>query len=434
MSHVNSKVFVLDTNIFIHFPEAIESFRNSEIAIPLVVLEELDKLKTYSDQRGKNAREAIRYLNRAIRGGDVRKGVKLDNGSVLRVIFGGINHPPADLPLDTNDNRIILQAASLLSSGKMVFFVSKDINARVKATVLGLKAVDYEKQKVNAATLYEGIREIEVGPEAFTELVQQIPGPSKENLLANQYVYFKERGGERTFLARYEGSSQQLVPCVLSEERCFGITPRNERQRAALDLLLNPSIPCVTLVGRAGTGKTLLAIAAALHLILDEKKYERVLISRPIVPLGKDIGYLPGEKSAKLATWMEPIYDNLEFLLSLGKRNTIKNMDQLFKERLFEVEAITYIRGRSLPSQFIIIDEAQNLTPHEIKTIVSRVGYNSKIVLTGDPDQIDNMYLDANSNGLTYLVEAFKGNALFGHITLFKTERSELAELAARLL
>ncbi|MCX7657035.1 MAG: PhoH family protein, partial [Treponemataceae bacterium] len=179
--------------------------------------------------------------------------------------------------------------------------------------------------------------------------------------------------------------------------------------------------PCVTLVGRAGTGKTLLAIAAALHLILDEKKYERVLISRPIVPLGKDIGYLPGEKSAKLATWMEPIYDNLEFLLSLGKRNTIKNMDQLFKERLFEVEAITYIRGRSLPSQFIIIDEAQNLTPHEIKTIVSRVGYNSKIVLTGDPDQIDNMYLDANSNGLTYLVEAFKGNALFGHITLFKT-------------
>ncbi|TCW62654.1 PhoH family protein [Treponema sp. J25] len=434
MSHVNSKVFVLDTNIFIHFPEAIESFRNSEIAIPLVVLEELDKLKTYSDQRGKNAREAIRYLNRAIRGGDVRKGVKLDNGSVLRVIFGGINHPPADLPLDTNDNRIILQAASLLSSGKMVFFVSKDINARVKATVLGLKAVDYEKQKVNAATLYEGIREIEVGSDAFTELVQQIPGPSKEILLPNQYVYFKERGGERTFLARYEGSSQQLVPCALSEERCFGIMPRNERQRAALDLLLNPSIPCVTLVGRAGTGKTLLAIAAALHLILDEKKYERVLISRPIVPLGKDIGYLPGEKSAKLATWMEPIYDNLEFLLSLGKRSTIKNMDQLFKERLFEVEAITYIRGRSLPSQFIIIDEAQNLTPHEIKTIVSRVGYNSKIVLTGDPDQIDNMYLDANSNGLTYLVESFKGNALFGHITLFKTERSELAELAARLL
>ncbi|MCX7656355.1 MAG: PhoH family protein [Treponemataceae bacterium] len=434
MSHVNAKIFVLDTNIFIHFPEAIESFRNSEIAIPLVVLEELDKLKTYSDQRGKNAREAIRYLNRAIRGGDVRKGVKLDNGSILRVIFGGINHPPADLPLDTNDNRIILQAASLLSSGKMVFFVSKDINARVKATVLGLKAVDYEKQKVNAATLYEGIREVEVGADAFTELVQQIPGPAKENLLANQYVYFKERGGERSFLARYEGNSQQLVPCTLAEERCFGISPRNERQRAALDLLLNPSIPCVTLVGRAGTGKTLLAIAAALHLVLDEKKYERVLISRPIVPLGKDIGYLPGEKSAKLATWMEPIYDNLEFLLSLGKRNTIKNMDQLFKERLFEVEAITYIRGRSLPSQFIIIDEAQNLTPHEIKTIVSRVGYNSKIVLTGDPDQIDNMYLDANSNGLTYLVEAFKGNALFGHITLFKTERSELAELAARLL
>jgi PhoH-like ATPase len=421
----SNKLFVIDTNVFIHNPEAVLSFRDSEIAVPLVVLEELDKLKTYQDHRGKNAREAIRFFNNLIKGGDVRSGVKLENGSILRVIFGGIGEPPADLPLDRNDNVIILQAAALLQSGRPVFFVSKDINARVKAAVLGLKAVDYEKQKVNAAELYSGIRDSASLP---------LPVEVTDKLYANQYVYSPSADPEQDFLGRWDKKSGTLQTVGQERKQCFGIKARNERQWAALDLLLNPEIPCVTLIGRAGTGKTLLAIAAGLHLVVEEKKYDRILVSRPIVPLGKDIGYLPGEKAAKLATWMEPIFDNLEFLLSLYKRPNLKNIDQIFKEKVMEVEAVTYIRGRSLPSQFIVIDEAQNLTPHEIKTIVSRAGANSKVVLTGDPEQIDNMYLDANSNGLSYLVEAFKGEPLFGHITLQKTERSELAELAARLL
>lgn len=421
----SNKLFVIDTNVFIHNPEAVLSFRDSEIAIPLVVLEELDKLKTYQDHRGKNAREAIRFFNNLIKGGDVRQGVKLENGSILRVIFGGIGEPPADLPLDRNDNVIILQAAGLLQSGRPVFFVSKDINARVKAAVLGLKAVDYEKQKVNAAELYSGIRDNCVIP---------LSNEVTEKLLANEYIYAPNTNPEEDFLGRWDKRIGMLQTVPQERKQCFGIRARNERQWAALDLLLNPDIPCVTLIGRAGTGKTLLAIAAGLHLVIEEKKYDRILVSRPIVPLGKDIGYLPGEKAAKLATWMEPIFDNLEYLLSINKRPNLKNVDQVFKERYMEVEAVTYIRGRSLPSQFIVIDEAQNLTPHEIKTIVSRAGANSKVVLTGDPEQIDNMYLDANSNGLSYLVEAFKGEPLFGHITLQKTERSELAELAARLL
>ena len=428
------KTFVIDTNVFIHNPEAVLSFRDSRIAIPLVVLEELDKLKTYPDLRGRNAREAIRFLNACIKGGDVRAGVRLENGSLLRIILGGIEDPPADLPLDKNDNRILLQAAALLKEGYRVFFVSKDINARVKAGALGLKAVDYEKQKVDAESLYQGIREGEAASATMDQLLGSDAPEWKDHLLTNEYLYVAEKDGDRTFLGRRDAETGALRPIVRDQAPIYGVSPRNERQEAALDLLLDEAIRCVTLVGRAGTGKTLLAIAAGLHAVIVEKKYQRILVSRPIVPLGKDIGYLPGEKSAKLAAWMEPIFDNLEHLMSIVKLPSFKSIDQLLKDKIMEVEAITYIRGRSLPNQYIVIDEAQNLTPHEIKTIVSRAGQNSKVVLTGDPEQIDNMYLDANSNGLAYLVEAFKGERLFGNIVLQKTERSELAELAARLL
>lgn len=435
MAGEGSKIFVIDTNVLIHNPEAISSFRDSEIALPLVVLEELDKLKTYSDQRGKNAREAIRYLDAAFKGGDARSGVRLDNGSILRVILGGSDFLPAELPLDKNDNRILLQAASLMGEGRKVFFVSKDINARVKAGVLGLRAVDYEKQKVDAASLYQGIRELEGSQSLLDELCAAARPVWRDRLMRNEFVGVAERDGRgRRFLGRWDADDGVLVPVGEESATVFGISARNDRQRAALDLLLDERIRCVTLVGRAGTGKTLLAVAAGLHLVTGENRYERILVSRPIVPLGKDIGYLPGEKTAKLSAWMEPIYDNLERLISQTKRPNVKSVEQLLRDRIMEVEAITFIRGRSLPNQFIVIDEAQNLTPHEIKTIVSRAGDNSKVVLTGDPEQIDNMYLDANSNGLSYLVDAFKGERLFGHITLQKTERSELAELAARLL
>lgn len=428
-----SKVFVIDTNVLIHNPEAIHSFRDTEIAIPLTVLEELDKLKTYADQRGRSAREAIRFLNAIIRGGDVRSGVKLENGSILRVPFGAIIDPPPDLPIEKNDNRILLQAFSLQKNGKMVFFVSKDINARVKAAALGLKAVDYEKQKVDAASLYQGYREIDADSPTLDALATNGYLDWKDRLWANEFVLLRERHGERRVLTRWYAEAEQLIP-VPEFQSIFGVHALNERQRAAIDLLLDDRIRCVTLVGRAGTGKTLLAVASGLRKTVEDKAYARMLVSRPIIPLGKDIGYLPGEKNAKLANWMEPIFDNMDFLLSAYKKPNAKSVDQLIRERVLEIEAVTFIRGRSLPNQFIIVDEAQNLTPHEVKTIVSRAGENAKVVLTGDPQQIDNMYLDANSNGLTYLIDAFKGQRLFGHVTLQKTERSELAELAATAL
>jgi PhoH-like ATPase len=429
----NRKIFVIDTNVLVHNPEAVNSFRDTEIAVPLTVLEELDKLKTYPDQRGRSAREAIRFLNAVIKGGDVRAGVRMENGSVLRVPFGGIGDPPPDLQLDKNDNRILLQAFGLQKSGYTVFFVSKDINARVKAAALGLKAVDYEKQKVDAASLYQGFREVEADSAFFDSLLADGSSPWRDRLYVNEFLRIRERGGERTALARWEADYDRLV-LVKEHQSIFGVHALNDRQRAAIDLLLDDRVRCVTLVGRAGTGKTLLAVAAGLRKTLEDHTYARMLISRPVIPLGKDIGYLPGEKNAKMANWMEPIFDNMEYLLGQYRKPNVKSVDQLIRDRTIEIEAVTFIRGRSLPNQFIVVDEAQNLTPHEVKTIVSRAGENSKVVLTGDPYQIDNMYLDANSNGLTYLIDAFKGQRLHGHVTLQKTERSELAELAASIL
>lgn len=428
------KTFVIDTNVLIHYPEAIMSFKDNEIVLPLWVLEELDTLKTYQDQRGKSAREAIRFLDSLIKKGNLHDGVKLDNGSVLRVSLRLPAETPEGVELEKTDNRIILCAYGLQQEGRKVFFVSKDINARVKATALGLKAVDYEKQKVDIASLYPGVRDVDASEDMLKTLAESGSLPWKERLRANEFVVLHDRSGHRELVLRYDPEGELLRSSDPESPSASGISPLNDRQRIALELLLDDSIPLVTLVGKAGTGKTLLAIAAGLRMVYDEKKYTRMLVSRPVVPMGKDIGYLPGEKQAKLANWMQPLFDNLEFILSAHKRPNIKNVDQLIKDKQIEIEALTYIRGRSLPSQYIIVDEAQNLTPHEIKTIVSRAGGGTKVVLTGDPYQIDNMYLDANSNGLSFLVEAFKGQKLYGHVTLLRSERSELAELAASLL
>ena len=428
------KSFVLDTNVLIHYPEAIMSFRDTEIVIPLTVLEELDNLKTYSDQRGRSAREAIRFIDSLIKKGNLHEGVRLENGSVLRVSYLLPESPPEAISLDKNDNKIILCAYALQNQGRTVFFVSKDINARVKATALGLHAVDYEKQKVDITTLYQGVREIDISSENMTRLQASGEMPWKERLLPNEYVLLHDRQGAREVLTRRVEGELPLVALPPWDGNVSGIAPLNARQRVALELLLDDRVRLVTLVGKAGTGKTLLAIAAGLRKVVEDKTYTRMLVTRPVVPVGKDIGFLPGEKSAKMANWMQPIFDNLEQILGLYKRPNVKGVDQLVKDKLLEIEALSFIRGRSLPNQFMIVDEAQNLTPHEIKTLVSRAGEGTKVVLTGDPDQIDNMYLDANSNGLSFLVEAFKGQALFGHVTLQKSERSELAELAASLL
>ncbi len=430
----HAKTFVIDTNVFIHKPDAITSFRNSDIVIPLWVLEELDKLKTYSDERGRNARHAIRFLDEIVVKGSIIEGVKMDNGSVLRIASHRPDILPHDIHSNESDNRILLTALALQQEGRQVFFVSKDINARVKAAALGLKAVDYEKQKVDIHSLYSGVRSANASSDTAKELTSTGSITWKDEMSPNEYVELSVSGNGEPLLARYNASFGTLEYRPLEIEPVSGILPLNIQQRIALDLLLDDSISLVTLVGKAGTGKTLLAIAAGLCKVLEDKQYARMLVTRPVVPFGKDIGYLPGAKEEKLSHWMQPLFDNLELILSVYKKDKVRTVDALLSNNLIEIEALTYIRGRSLPNQYIIIDEAQNLSPHEIKTIVSRAGEDTKVVLTGDPYQIDSPYLDSNSNGLTYLVEIFKNLDVFGHVTLEKSERSRLAELAAELL
>ncbi len=429
------KTFVIDTNVFIHKADAILSFRDNEVVIPLGVLEELDTLKTYSDERGRNARHAIRFIDSVAKHGDLQKGVKMENGSILRV---AVSFNRKGLPNDLNkgkiDNHIIQTAVDLQNEGKKVFFVSKDINARIKAQSLGLKAVDYEKQKVNINDLYAGFRELDVTADTLQSLITVGTIPWNEKMAANEFLILHKKSNEESVLARYDAGTGQLNFVDELKDPVSGIRPLNMEQRMALELLLDDSISIVTLVGKAGTGKTLLAIAAGLYRIFKDDQFNKVLISRPVVPFGKDIGYLPGSKEEKLSHWMQPLHDNMDFILRAHKFTNYKTTDSLLQSSKIEIEALTYIRGRSLPNQYIIIDEAQNLSPHEIKTVVSRAGEGTKVILTGDPYQIDSPYLDSNSNGLTYLVEAFKGQEVFGHVLLDKSERSRLAELAAELL
>ncbi len=428
------KTFVIDTNVLIHRPDAILSFRDQEVVIPMWVLEELDRLKTFSDERGRNARQAIRFLESAGRPGNLSAGVKIENGSILRVVSTLPDEIPNDFLQDKADNKIILTAWQIQQSGGTVFFVSKDINARVKAAALGLKAVDYEKQKVDITKLYAGFTSVDTKPETYTELEQEGSVPWSDETHPNQFFILRDKEHEEEVLARFRKDQHRLEFVDHKLPAVAGVRALNTEQRIAFELLLDPAVQLVTLVGKAGTGKTLLAIAAGIKQTLEDKTYKRVMVSRPVVPLGKDIGYLPGAKGEKLSHWMQPLFDNLELIMSVYHRPNIKTPEQLISNNVIELEALSYIRGRSLPGQFIIIDEAQNLSPHEVKTIVSRAGTDAKVVLTGDPYQIDSPYLDANSNGLTYVVEAFKGQELFGHVLMSRTERSPLAELAAELL
>jgi PhoH-like ATPase len=432
------KTFVLDTNVLIHRPEAIFSFKDNDVVIPLWVLEELDKLKTFQDEKGRNARRAIRLIDEIIGKGKVEEGVRMENGSTLRVVLTHSTSFPRDLLTDKIDNKIIMSAYQLQQEGRTVFFVSKDINARIKAKALGLRSVDYEKQKVNMDMLYSGYTVQAANRETIELLRSQGSVPWADASAPNHFVLFvqKSKSGveEDSVIGRYDPKTASVHHVDYRMEPVAGVLALNHQQRMAFDLLLDPSVPLVSLVGKAGTGKTLLAIAAGLKLTVEDHLYSRVLLSRPVIPLGKDIGYLPGAKDEKLSHWMQPLFDNLEYIMTVYKKHAFKNVEALLQSRTIELEAISYIRGRSLPKQFIIIDEAQNLSPHEVKTIVSRAGEGSKVVLTGDPYQIDTPYLDASSNGLSYLVEAFRSQALSGHVTLARSERSKLAELAAELL
>ena len=432
------KTFVLDTNVILHNADALTSFADNEVVITLDVLEELDHFKAEGNDLGRNARRAIRLLDSLRVKGTLGKGVELDGGGLLRVSLEDVDVGEFGLPKDTPDNRIITLAAKL-NGDSTVIFVSKDINARVKADALGVKVMDFEKQKVDFDKLYSGWREVTVPAAKIDALYSEKSLTLKDvELFPNEFVRLVDEGDPKhTGLGRFSAKSGTIVPLVNDRKNPYGILPRNVEQHFAMELLLTDGIDMVTLIGQAGTGKTLLALAAGLHMVINEHRYEKILVSRPIVPLGRDIGYLPGSKEDKLFQWMEPIFDNLEYILRANFKKTgeiSREVKKLLDSGTLVLEALTYMRGRSIPGQYLIVDEAQNLTPHEVKTVVSRVGEDSKIVLTGDPYQIDNPYLDSSSNGLTYAAEHMKSQELFGHVTLVSSERSKLASLATELL
>lgn len=436
------KTFVLDTNVLLHNSNCIESFADNEVVLPMAVIEELDKFKSNNDELGRNARQVIRRLDQLRQLGRLGQGVPMQNGGRLRIITDHeVQH---DTGLDNMivDNKVIRVAYHLKQTGQRVIFVSKDINARLKSDALGIETMDFEKQKVNFDELFAGYRQIDLTQQQMAEFQKQarLQLPNLE-LFPNEFVILSSAGAEKTLLARSDRAASagaaSLVPLAAERASAWNLKPRSQEQRMALELLLDEQIALVTLVGQAGTGKTLLALAAGLEQMLKLKRYDKMLVSRPIMPLGKDIGFLPGDKETKLQNWMQPIFDNLAYLMrSTGdpKHSIREKIERLQREHIVELEALTYIRGRSIPKQYVIIDEAQNLTPHEVKTIISRAGDGTKMVLTGDPSQIDNPYLDSNSNGLSYAIERMKSVELHGHVTLQKSERSLLAATAAQLL
>ncbi len=436
------KIFVLDTNVLLHDPEALFKFEDNDVIIPITVIEEIDRFKKDQNETGRNARHISRILDgmRANRG--LTEGVKLETGGMLRVeIYRAeyLTKLPPELQVDRGDNRILAVAMKLQETCDCkVVFVTKDTNLRIKSDALELPAEDYESDKVSIEDLYPGASQVELEKDVIDRFYGQgyldLPGEYYPN---HCLTLVDKSNPSHTALGRYNKAMQQVVPLIrIPKEGVWGIHSRNREQQFALDMLMNDDIQLVTLVGKAGTGKTLLAIAAGLLKVADENIYNRLLVSRPVFPMGKDLGFLPGDIEEKLAPWMQPIFDNVELLLGNvedhGKRK--RGYKELVDMGFLEIEALTYIRGRSIPRQFLIVDEAQNLTPHEIKTIITRAGEGTKIVLTGDPYQIDNPYVDSSSNGLTYVVEKFKEQQIAGHIILTKGERSPLAELAANLL
>ena len=463
------KLFVLDTNVLVHDPASIFNFHDAIVGIPSVVLEELDKFKGEMSERGRNAREAIRLLDGLRERGSLSKSITLDNGGTLEVLFLPLHKiPNIPFALDVNDHKVLLIALVMQQEGYDVTFISNDINARVKADALGIKSEDYLKETISADEFYKGWINIDVPaielkkdfPSVLDQLVDQ------KALAINEFVLITSQHNPYNYrVFRYLGGRHFRI--VHEPLLKWPLKARNPQQLMALDLLMDNNIQFVTLFGPAGTGKTFLALLAGLHKVLVEDEFERILVSRPVVPLGRDIGYLPGTVEEKLHSWMLPIYDNMEFIMhssQVGQHfeelegdrherrknkrpndrhdrrdrkqssSALRPMEDLIKHGKLSLEAITYMRGRSIPYQYILIDEVQNLTPHEVKTLVSRVGEGSKIILAGDPYQIDSPYLDFISNGLVVVSERFRGQRVFGTVYLQVSERSELSKLVTELL
>ena len=437
------KIYVLDTNVLLYDPQALTRFEDNSIIIPITVIEEIDRFKKDMNETGRNARQFSRLMDAYRKVGSLSKGLPLENGGTLRIEIyeeAVMKRLPPELREQRGDNRILAVAVDLMESEPAVpvILVTKDTNLRIKADALGLAAQDYESDKVSIEDLFTGVASLEVQADVVDRFYSQGWLQLENGFLPNQYVTLTEAANHsHSAIGRFDQGSGRVVPLRdVGKEGVWSLFPRNREQSFALDALLDDNVKIVTLVGKAGTGKTLLAIAAGLQKTAEENVYNRLLVSRPVFPMGRDLGFLPGDIEEKLSPWMQPIFDNVELLLTghEGEKRHSKGYKELMAMGILEIEPLTYIRGRSIPNQYMIVDEAQNLTPHEIKTIVTRAGEGTKIILTGDPYQIDNPYVDAESNGLTYVVERLKEQTISGHVTMTKGERSELAELAANLL
>jgi PhoH-like ATPase len=435
---VTVKNYVLDTNVLLHDARAFHAFADNNVVIPIYVIEEVDTFKKDQSELGRNARQVARLLDEVRHSGSLATAQPLSTGGSVRVALS--KNPPKNPSYDSRsmDQRILELALEVRDADPKTptIMVTKDVNMRVRGDALGLQTADFEPERISIDELYPGNRELLVPSGVIDEfyanssVVVDAPG-----LHANEFLTLKDEGG-KSALTRWDKGAGKAVPVKKLREGVWGIKPRNREQHFGLDLLLNDDIKLVTLVGKAGTGKTLLAIAAGLQKVTEEQVFSKLLVSRPVFPLGRDIGYLPGTIEEKLNPWMQPIYDNLELLLGLNKsdKKEGRSYAELVDLGFVEIEPLTYIRGRSLPNVYMIVDEAQNLTPHEVKTIVTRAGEGTKIILTGDPYQIDHPYLDSSNNGLTTVAERFKNEAIAGHVILTKGERSPLAELATQIL
>jgi PhoH-like ATPase len=447
---------ILDTNILLLDPNAYLKFPNKHIIIPLIVIEELDSFKREMTSIGKAAREIIRAIDLLRTKGKLTEGVKLENSSILQVfILENLEELPEGLDRVIKDNYLLSTGIKLKKIyNKKVTIITKDADLRIKADVLGIHAEDYNTNHSDTIEkLYTGERIIQTTEEWIDkfyhneELIWNVEKPNFaldyiEPIVVNEYITLKSE--RKSALARAHKSGRLIH---IKEKKILNITPKNREQRFTIDALLDPEIQLVTIAGRAGTGKTLLALAAGLYQVLENQLYKKLLVARPVIPMGRDIGFLPGELEEKIKPWMQPIYDNLEFLLENDENEEIYQKEKIDKKRdihttldylkqmgILDVEPLTYIRGRSIPRQFIIIDEAQNLSPHEAKTIITRAGIGTKIVLTGDYYQIDHPYLNLYTNGISYTFNKMMGQPIFAHVTLEKGERSELAELASKLM
>ena len=477
-----NRSYILDTNVLLHDPKALFNFENSEVIIPMIVVEELEKFKRETSDRGKNSRECIRELDKLREQGSLSDGIVIENNSTIKIVLvPPLENIPAPFREENPDDQIILTAYNFKQQGRSVRFISKDLAARVKADVLGIESEDYLKGYIARDEFYKGWHKLQV---PSVQLKKEIPDDllafSQEyQFLPNEYVLVEAQHNAYNYKVFCYSGEKKTFRLVQHPHIVWNLSARNPQQLMAIDALFNPAIELLTLLGPAGTGKTFLALLAGLHQVMMEHRYKKMLVSRPVVPLGPDIGYLPGDIQEKMHSWMQPVYDNVEVLLYAaaaqehletvkreaqvqnpsshqkgdeeyhqGKKKRkfnerekphhskayLESVDDLIRLDKLSLEAITYMRGRSIPYQFILIDEVQNLSPHEVKTIVSRVGQASKIILCGDPYQIDSPYLDFSSNGLVVATDKFKGQDLFATVFLENSERGRLSELAGKLL